>query len=193
MIKRMKLVPLLVSLFMATLLSGCVGAVVAGAAGAGAVINDSRSFAQMGKDTRISHDIGQILTNKESLKTSHIVVSSYKGMVFLGGEVPKPALKRQAEGLALKVANVKRVYNQIEIAPNSSIKQMGIDAWITANIKTRMLARKGLHSGSMKVLTEKGVVYLLGDVSHDQANLAVDVARRVDGVTRVVKLFDYRD
>lgn len=174
-------------------LAGCVGALVAGAATTGAVVNDARSLDEMEKDTRISHEVGRILTRHKALKSSHIVVSSFYQMVFLGGEVPKPALKQLAETLTLKVPEVVRVYNQIEVGANNSLKGQAHDTWITANAKTRMLARPGLRSGGIKVITEKGVLYLLGKVSHDQANLAVDEARRVQGVKRVVKLFKYTD
>lgn len=174
-------------------LSGCVGAIVAGAASSGAVINDARSINEIEKDTKISHDVGLVLTRDESLKTSHIVVSSFYQMVLLAGEVPEVSLKAYAEKLTLKVPGVKRVYNQINVAPNASIKDQAEDAWLTTKVKTSMLAKSGLSSGSFKVISEKGTVYLVGYVSNEQANLAVDVARRISGVKRVVKLFKYKD
>ena len=174
-------------------LSGCVGAIVAGTATSGAVINDSRSLNEMEIDTRISHDAGLILTRDPKLKTSHIVISSFYQMVFLGGEVPSESLRAYAETLTLKVPGVKRVYNQITVGPNNSMKGQALDTWLTTKVKTSMLAKSGLRSGGIKVISEKAVVFLMGEVSHDQANLAVDVARRVDGVDRVVKLFKYTD
>lgn len=173
-------------------LSGCMGVVAAGAA-TGAVINDSRSFQEMERDTKVSHDVSMVLTRDKKLKSSHIVVSSFYQMVFLGGEVPKPQLKAYAEKLTLKVAGVRRVYNQIEVAPNNSLKGQAEDAWLTTKVKAAMLTKSGLKSGGIKVLSERDVVYLMGKVTHEQANLAVDVARRIDGVEKVVKLFKYTD
>jgi osmotically-inducible protein OsmY len=174
-------------------LSGCVGALVAGAASGGAVVNDIRSLKEMEKDTRISHDVSMTLTRHKPLKTSHIVVSSFYQMVLLAGEVPDAKLKSLAEKLTLKVPGVRRVYNQIEIGPNASLKDQAKDAWLTTKVKSSMLAKSGLHSGAIKVISEKGVVYLVGLITHEQANLAVDVARRISGVKRVVKLFKYKD
>ncbi len=179
--------------FISLFLSGCLGVIVAGAATSGAVINDSRNMSEIESDTRISHDVGIILTRNKKLNSSHIVVSSFYQMVFLGGEVPKASLRSYAESLTLKIPGVKRVYNQITVGPNNSIKGQAFDTWLTTKVKTSMLAKSGLRSGGFKVLSEKGVVFLMGEVSHDQANLAVDVTRRVDGVDRVVKLFKYTD
>lgn len=175
------------------LLSGCVGAVLLGAAAGGAVVNDSRNLITMEEDTRISHELGLVFTRNKTLKKSHIVVSTFDHMVFLGGEVPNEHLKKLAEKIALANPKVKRVYNEITIGPNNTLKQQAIDAWVTAEVKTKMLTRKGLRSGSIKVITENGVVFLMGYVSHAQANLAVDVTRRVKNVRRVIKIFHYTD
>lgn len=175
------------------LLSGCGAAILAGGIAGSAIINDSRSFETMENDTRLSHDLGIALTRRKTLKTSHIVVSSFNQMIFLGGEVPNPYLKNLAERIVLKHPKVKRVYNEIKVGPNATMKEMAIDAWVTSNVKAMMLTRGGLRSGSFKVITERGVVYIMGYVSHEQANLAVDVARRVEHVKKVVRLFKYTD
>ena len=174
-------------------LSGCVGVLVAGAASSGAVISDARSFKEIEKDARISHDVGIVITRYKPLKTSHIVVSTFYQMVLLAGEVPEAKLKSLAEKLTLKVPGVRRVYNQITISPNSTLKDQALDAWLTTKVKSSMLTKSGLNSGGIKVISEKGVVYLMGHLTNEQANLAVDVARRIDGVERVVKLFKYQD
>lgn len=183
----------LVLAFCSLLLGGCAAAVLAGGAAGGSIINDKRSLKTIESDYRVSHELGMALTRDKALKTSHLVVSSFEHMVFLGGEVPKASLKSYAERVVLKHPKVRRVYNQIQVAPNNSLKQQAIDAWVTANVKGRMLAKSGLHAGSIKVITENGVVYLMGRVGRDQANMAVDIARRVDNVKKVVKLFNYAD
>jgi osmotically-inducible protein OsmY len=60
-------------------------------------------------------------------------------------------------------------------------------------VRSEMLFRRGLESGSIHLVTENGVVYLMGVVSREQAFLAMDVARKVQGVRRVVKVFKYRN
>jgi osmotically-inducible protein OsmY len=95
--------------------------------------------------------------------------------------------------LAHSVADVKRIYNEITIqGPTSSLTRTS-DAWITTKIKSQMLATDDLQSGTIKVLTENGAVYLMGVVTHDQADMSVDIARQVSGVQKVVKIFQYTD
>lgn len=176
-------------------LSSCISGMLVGAAvgAGGVVIHDKRSFSTMEADARITHELSMAIIKNDAFKNSHIVLSAYNYMLFLGGEVPEPRLKRLAEEIALKHPKIRRIYNVITVGPNNTLKQQGIDTWITTNVKTMMLAKPGLKSGTIKVITENGVVYLMGEVSHDQSNLAVDVARRVKGVKRVVKLFKYTD
>ncbi len=175
------------------LLTGCGVAVIAGGAAVGSVVNDSRSLEKIDTDFRISRDIRYALTRKKALKQGHIVVSSYNQIVFLGGEVPDLKSKALAERLAMAHPKVKGIYNEIVIGPNVSLKQMAKDAWISGEVKAKMLTREGLRSGRLKILTENNVVYLMGTVSSEQAELAVDVARRVPGVSKVVKLMKYTD
>ena len=84
---------------------------------------------------------------------------------------------------------MSRVYNEITIRKPISLWQRSQDAWITTKVKTEMLAKKDLHSTQIKVVTENSVVYLMGMLTPQQAELATDVARRIDGVREVVKEF----
>ena len=87
--------------------------------------------------------------------------------------------------------DVTKVYNEIAVkGPTSSLSRAS-DSWITTKIKTQMLATKGLQSGSIKVVTENGAVYLMGMVSREQADTSVNIARQVTGVQKVVKIFQY--
>src|SRR5207248_1056084 len=99
------------------------------------------------------------------------------------------SIRQEAEDIVRSVPEIKRIYNQITIkGPASSLTQAS-DSWITAKIKTEMLATKGLQSGTIKVVTENGTVYLMGTVNRDQADVAVDIARQVQGVQRVKEIF----
>src|SRR5262249_10897020 len=123
---------------------------------------------------------------------SHVEVSVFNRVVLLTGETPNPAWKQQAEDIAKTVPEITRVYNQLTIqGPTSSLTRTS-DSWITAKIKTEMLATEDLKSGSIKVVTENGVVYLMGIVNREQADIAVDIARQVSGVQKVVKIFQYK-
>lgn len=180
----------LLLLFTIFILSGCVAAVIAGAAG-GLVVYDKRSFSMIEKDTRIFHKVHTSLVANPVFDESHIVVTSFNQNVLLAGEVSSASLSKKAESVATSVPNVKRVYNELTIGAPTSLSQRSKDSWITSQIRAKMLTKKNLESGSIRVVTEDSVVYLMGVVTREQAQLAVDVARQVNGVRKVVKVFRY--
>lgn len=174
------------------LLGSCVAAVMVGAA-AGMVVYDKRSVHMIEYDTKLFHDVRKAIVDNKAFDDSRIVVSSFNRVILLTGQTPNRRLRLKAVTIAQGVKGVRRVYNQIAIGDPISLSQQSKDTWITSQVKASMLAKKGLSSGTIKVVTENSTVYLMGKVSHDQANLAVDVARRISGVARVVKIFQYTD
>ena len=180
----------IVLLLISALLTGCVAAVVAGAASS-LVVYDRRTVSMIEKDARIFHLIHTELVRDPRFHNSRIVVSSFNEVVLLVGQTPSASLRLVAEKVAKQTANVKRVYNEITIDYPLSLTQQSKDTWITSQVRTSMLSRKGLESGSIRVITENAVVYLMGIATTEQANLSVDVARQVPGVRKVVKVFQY--
>ena len=177
-------------LLICSILTGCGVAVVVGAA-AGMVVYDRRSMSTIESDARIFYNLNKSIVGNPSFRGSHIVITSFNQIVLLVGQTSSPELKELAGKMAKSTPNVFRVYNQITIQPPSSLTQRSKDTWITSQVRTEMLTKKGLESGSIRIVTEDGVVFLMGIASHEQANLAVDVARRVQGVKKVVKVFRY--
>lgn len=170
-------------------LSGCVAAVVAGAAGM--VVYDGRSVLKIESDARIFYKVNKSIVSDRLFRNSHIVVSSFNEVVLLAGQVPDHSLKILAEKRARETPRVKRVYNEITVEQPTAIAIRSKDSWITSQVRAQMMAKKGLESGSIRVVSENGVVYLMGLVTYDQADLAVDVARKINGVKKVVKVFRY--
>lgn len=175
-------------------LNGCVAAAVLAGAGAGAmsanVASDRRGVSQQFADRGISNNAHDILTYDSQLyKHSRISTATYDGVILLVGQVQTPELKQRAGKLAQQIDGVKKVYNELSISGDESMLASIDDSWITSKVKTMMLRRAGLSSSNIKIVTENGVVYLMGDVSHQQAQLAADTARRVGGVRRVVEVF----
>lgn len=177
-------------LLMCSILSGCVAAVVAGAA-AGLVVYDRRSVTMLEKDARIFHVVHKAIVTDPRFKDSRIVVISFNQVVLLLGQTPAASLRVAAEKTAQQTPNVRRVYDEITVDYPLAISQRTQDSWITSQVRTQMLRKKGLESGSIRVITEGSVVYLMGIVTKEQGNLAVDVARQVRGVQKVVKVFQY--
>jgi osmotically-inducible protein OsmY len=171
-------------------LVGCAAVVVAGAAG-GAVVYDRRSLTAMEKDTRIFHVIHTDIVKDPKFYDARVIVASYNRVVVLLGQVPASQLRDLAEKIAQRTPNVERVYNYTTVDQKLSIAQQGRDTLITGELRSKLLTQKDLESGSIRIITENRVVYLLGIVTAEQADMAVNIARQIKGVDKVVKVFRY--
>ena len=180
----------LIFLLLGSMLTGCAVAVVAGAAGS-LVVYDRRTVSMVEKDARIFHIIHSAIIPDPRFRDSRIVISSFNEVVLLAGQTPNASLRAVAEKVAQQTPNVNRVYNEITVDYPISLTQQSKDTWITSQVRSNMLTQKGLESGSLRVITENGIVYLMGIVTPEQCNLAVNVARHVKGVRKVVKVFQY--
>ncbi|MDP3705277.1 MAG: BON domain-containing protein [Legionellaceae bacterium] len=181
---------LIIMLLLGSLLTSCVAVVVAGAAG-GMVVYDRRSITMIEKDARIFHVIHTKIVRDSRFRDSRIVVSSFDQVVLLLGQTSAASLRVLAEKIAQETPKVRRVYNEITVGPSLSVVQQSKDTLITSKVRSRMLTQKDLESGSIHVITEHGVVYLMGIATPEQANLAVNAARQIEGVRKVVKIFQY--
>ena len=126
-------------------------------------------------------------------KNSHIVVTSFNGIVLLAGQTPRADLKSLAEQTAGQVQRVKKVHNELQVLQPSSLLARNNDAWLTTKIKTQMLADNSIPGSRIKVVTENGIVYLLGLLTQQEANQATSLVQGVSGVQKIVKLFEYID
>jgi len=186
----MKLKRTLILLFGCVWLSGCAGLFLAGAAGS-FIVYDSRSLSTVEADARIYYLVNKSIVRDSELRDARISVTSFNRNVLLTGQVPKASQRVIAEKIAQRVANVRRVYDEIVVGPPAAYTQRSRDIWITGEVRSKMLAKKGLESGFIRIVTEDSVVFLMGNVTKSQASLAVDVARQVSGVNKVVKIFQY--
>ncbi len=125
--------------------------------------------------------------------TSHIVVTSYNGVVLIAGQTPRAELKGLAEQAARKVRNVSKVHNELQVLQPTSLLARSNDSLLTTKIKTQMLADATVPGSRIKVITENGIVYLLGLVSRQEAARATGLVQSVAGVQKIVKLFQYID
>jgi osmotically-inducible protein OsmY len=127
------------------------------------------------------------------LTDAHISVTSYHGVVLVSGQVREPRLKALAGQTLLGIAGVRRVYNELEIGGPTSLLTRSGDTWITSKAKARLVASRDAPGLDIKIVTENGVVYLLGRVRRAEADEATEIVRTVGGVRRVVRMFDYLD
>lgn len=180
----------IILIILSSFLASCAAIVLVGAAG-GMIVYDKRSIPMIEKDGRIFYIINTDIAKDPTFDGSRVVITSFNKVVLLLGQVPAASVKVAAEKVARQTPNVYRVYNQMTVGQKISISQQSKDTWITSEIKSKMLAKKDLESGSIRVITEDSVVYLMGIVTPEQGDLAVSVARQVKGVQKVVKIFQY--
>jgi len=175
----------------AALLQACVEALVIGTVATSVIVAvDRRQPEVMFGDQRIeivaSNRIGDALAGQ-----GHVNVTSYNYMVLLTGEVPTAQVKAEVERVASEVPQVKTVINELQIAGASSMASRSNDGYITGKVKSNFLGAEKFRPTSVKVVTEAGVVYLLGLVTRDEADAATEVARGTGGVQKVVRVFEY--
>jgi osmotically-inducible protein OsmY len=175
---------------LAASLSGCVAMAVGGAATAVLSAHDRRTLGMQTEDKSINVK-AEIKMQQLTGENGHINVTSYNRKVLLTGEVRDEAMKQAAEREVRAIDNVVSVINELEIAGPSSYTSRSNDALITTKVKASLVDKKTISATSVKVTTERGVVYLQGLVTPREGNIAADVAKGVAGVNRVVKIFEY--
>ena len=176
------------------LLQGCVAVAAGGAvAGASAAV-DRRTTGTLVEDESIElKAVRAMLADQDLNAQAHLNVTSYNTIVLLTGETPTDELRRRAEQIVRGIDKVSTVHNEIIVAAPSSMITRSSDTVITSKVKTKLLADKNIEGVNIKVVTENGVVYLMGLVSRAEAELATEVARQTGGVQKVVKIFQYTD
>ena len=122
---------------------------------------------------------------------ARINVVAYNGKVLLIGQAPNESAKESAKSVAAGVEGVNEIYNEIRTGEKISVAQIAQDSWITTNIKSRLLVNSEVKATEVKVITENGEVFLMGQLSNSQANAAAEVARHVHGVSKVIKVVTY--
>ncbi|WP_455011857.1 division/outer membrane stress-associated lipid-binding lipoprotein [Haemophilus parahaemolyticus] len=175
------------------LLQGCITtAVVTTAAVAGKVATDPRSAGTQVDDEILEEKVAQNLNNDAQLKTeTRINIVVYNGKVLLIGQAPNYTAAETAKNIAAGVEGVKEVVNEIRTGEVIRASQIAIDSWITTTIKSKLLLNGEVKTTEVKVITENGEVFLIGKLSHTQADAATEVARNVRGVSKVVKVITY--
>jgi len=173
-------------------LGGCAALVVAGVmAGTVMVATDRRTSGAQLNDEGIEIRSANRLKEKFG-ERGNFSVTSYNGRVLLTGEVAGNSDKLAAEQLVFQVENVKAVVNELTIATSTStLKERSNDALITSLVKSSLFEAKELPSSAFKVVTERGVVYLMGRVTQREADRGTEIARGVSGVVKVVRSFEF--
>ena len=188
---------LLAVTLLTSLLGGCAAVVVTGAATGANAAHDRRSLGAYIDDEGIELKTRLAITeDKEIYSQVHVNIISVNGVVLLVGQAPTEALRMKIEDITRGIEKVRVVHNEITIAAPNSYMTRSSDSLITAKVKGSLFGIKG-HDGfdptRVKVVTENGVVYLMGILFRPEADAVATKGSRVSGVQKVVKLFEYLD
>ena len=178
------------ALLAAALLQGCMPLAMVGAGAAVFAFEDRRTSGAQIEDTSIELRAGNRIDDRYGDK-AHVNITSYNRYVLLTGEVTDEAARAEVERIARGVPNVLGVTNDVQIAGISSMGSRSNDTYLTSKVKTRFLDSGKFNAIHVKVVTEAGVVYLVGMVTQKEAEDAVEIARTTGGVRKVVKMFEY--
>ncbi len=180
-------------LFISMTTSSCallaVGAIGAAAGTTAAVAVDPRDSGVILSDNTISTKLQFTFAN--SYPKNNIYVNSYDGSVLLTGQIDNFQNKRDIEFTAQSTPNVKQVYNYLEIRLPQSFSSSSQDTLITTQLKTKLINIKNLNSNNIKIITTNSVVYLFGIVNQKDAHIIAEAASKINGVTKVITLFQY--
>lgn len=153
-----------------------------------------RTFGAFIEDGNIERKVAVNLARASAeLDESRIVVVSYNGNVLLAGQVANDDLKAQAGNIAEQVRHVRHVHNELQVVGSNSFLARTNDTWLTSKIKSRLLINGEAPGWRTKVVTENGVVYLMGLLTHEEADAVVEQVQKVYGVQKIVKIIEYID
>ena len=127
----------------------------------------------------------------EQLKKAHISITAFNGMVLLSGQVPSEEAKNIAGSSITDLRKVRTVHNELEVAGPTSMMARTNDSWLTTKVKAALLSSNDTEGTRVKVVTENGVVFLMGLLTRSEAEAAVEKTRKVFGVQKIVKVFEY--
>ena len=170
-------------------LSGCAPLIVGGAVMTGVMATDRRTTGTQVEDESIEIKVGNAV-RKEMGERINLNVTSFNRKVLLTGEVRTAADMERAERIAQSQDNVSGVVNDLAVMPVSTLAQRTRDTVITGRVKAAFVDAKDLQVNAFKVVTERGIVYMMGRVTSREAKRATDIARSIGGVTKVVRVFD---
>ncbi len=174
-------------------LSGCALPLVplvvgGGMVGGGLIATDRRTTGTQIEDESI--ELKAAARARELATLGRISMTSYNRLVLITGEVPGEPEKAAIEKAVARVENVRGVVNELAVTDNATIRSRSSDAVLIAKVKATFVDAKDLQANALKVVSDRGIVYLMGRVTEREASRAADLARAVSGVEKVVRVFD---
>jgi osmotically-inducible protein OsmY len=172
-------------------LNACVPLLIGGAVVGGAAVATDRRSTGAQLDDEVIEDKSSIAILERFKGDFHVNVTSFNGIVLLTGEVPAETSKTEIGEMLRTTPKVRAVQNELVVGPVTDLQSRSNDTLITSKVKARFVEAAKFQINYVKVVTEHGVVYLMGIVRRDEGDAAAEIARTTNGVQRVVKVFEY--
>jgi len=173
----------------AAALGGCAAVVVGGAVGTAMLASDRRTSGVQIEDEAI--ELKSVTRIREAVgERGHVSATSYNRVMLLTGEVASEADRSAIEQTVTRIENVRSTVNELAVMGSTSLTARSNDAILTSKVKATYLDAKDLHANTLKVVTERGTVFLMGRVTEREATRAAELARGVSGVQKVVRVFE---
>ena len=183
---------LLAGFLVLSLLQGCAAVVVGAGVGAASVAHDRRTLGtQVDDKTMAGRVVSKLNENAEIKDNANINVHVYNGVALLYGQAPSEVVKQQAYQAAAQVKHLKKIHNLVRIGTPIPTSSAANDIWLASKVRAQLLADERIDGLHISVTVEDSEVFLMGLVNNQEADTAVDIARNVNGVARVVKAFEY--
>jgi osmotically-inducible protein OsmY len=172
-------------------LSGCIPLAITGVVATAQVATDRRTTGAQLDDELIEDKTAAQVLERFKGNDVHVNVTSYNGNVLLTGEAPFESVRTEIGGIAGRMPKVRSVQNDLLVGAATGLGSRSNDTLITSKVKARFVETNQFQINHVKVVTERGIVYLLGVVRPAEGNAAAEIARTTSGVQRVVKVFEY--
>ena len=187
---RVRTTALLAAIAASTLMSACAPLVVGGAMLGGTLLaTDRRTSGAQLEDQAIElkarNRVREVIGER-----GHVNVTSYNRQVLITGEVPTDADKAAVEQAVQRVENIRSTVNELAVGAASSLSSRSSDVILTSKVKASFVDAKDVFANAFKVVTERGTVYMMGRVTEREASRAVEIARGIGGVQKVVRVFE---
>lgn len=190
--KVCKATAIAVSLLCLAALQGCVGLAATGTALGGVAAQDRRTPGNVVDDAYIEQKVLATIHNDVAMASqTHVNATSFNGLVLLTGEAPGESLRDRIVEITRNTPGVQAVQNEISLQAPSTLVARTSDTLVTGKVKLALVGDGRVNAAQVKVVTERGTVYLMGLLRQDEADRATEIARRVPGVQRVVKVIEY--
>ena len=170
-------------------LSGCAALLIGGAVGTALMVSDRRTSGVQIEDQAI--ELKALTRIRETVgDRGHVNATSYNRTLLLTGEVASEADRTALEQSLSRIENVRSTVNELAVMGSSSIASRSSDTVLTSRVKASYLDAKDLQANAIKVVSERGTVYLMGRVTAREATRATELARGISGVQKVVRVFE---